>query len=151
MIHLSLWTVVNTMGTGLVSVKLLVTLWHSKFLLMTPKSLFTAPTSILLVTHLAGTYEWTPLMLNPLWLSSSFTVLPLSASRGGFYGCHKWWCQWFDWQWLPLYVHHLHKWFSRLDVPYGPKGRWAVTLCLYCGIFLRWCAWPHIVWWPPQV
>jgi hypothetical protein len=85
--------------------------------------------------HLDGTYGWTPLMLNPLRLSSPSTVLPLSTSRGGFHSFSKWWCQWFDWQQLPLYVHHLCKWFSRSDVPYGPKGRWAVPAWLYCGIY----------------
>jgi hypothetical protein len=60
MTHLSLQTVVNNVDTGLVSVKPLVTLWPSRFLLTTQRRSFTAPKFILLVTCLVGTYGGGP-------------------------------------------------------------------------------------------
>ncbi len=78
MAHLSLWTVMNMVDAGLVSVKTLLTLWPSRFLMMTWRRSFTPQTSILLVTHLVGTYGWTSLMMSPLRLSSpSIVLLPL--------------------------------------------------------------------------
>jgi hypothetical protein len=135
----------------LVSVKPLVTLWPSRFLLTTWRRLFTTPTSILLVTYLVGSYGWAPLMMNPL--SCYQQVLPQSfclsiSCRGlyGFYNCRGW-----DWQWLPSHVHCLCKWFGRLHISYGPKRRWAASSCLYHGVYSRPWTWSKIVWWPPYV